>query len=89
MNRKFMALLLLALSPSAFAHEGHGTIENLWAHYAFEPGHGLALVVVLLVAAGVWRRTRRHQNAEYRRCTRLRCQIFKETVARLASREDR
>lgn len=68
MNRKFIALLLLALSPSAFAHEGHGTIENLWAHYAFEPGHGLALVVVLLVtAAGVWRRARRHQRVRVER----------------------
>ena len=29
MNWKLIALLLLARSPSAFAHEGHGTIENL------------------------------------------------------------
>ena len=67
MNRKLIALLLLALSPSAFAHEGHGTIENLWAHYAFELGHGLVLVVVLLVTAGVWRRARRHQRVRVER----------------------
>lgn len=67
MNRKLIALLLLALSPSAFAHEGHGTIENLWAHYAFEPGHGLALVAVLLVAAGVWRRAHRRHCARVER----------------------
>jgi hypothetical protein len=67
MNRKSIALLLLALSPSAFAHEGHGTIDNLWAHYAFEPGHGLALLMVLLVIAGVGRRFLRRQRVRVER----------------------
>lgn len=64
MTSKSTTLLLLALTPTAFAHEGHGTIDNLWAHYAFEPAHGLGLLMVLLVIAGAWRHVVRRQRVQ-------------------------
>jgi hydrogenase/urease accessory protein HupE len=61
--RWVLALLALTLTPLAFAHEGHGNTDALWAHFLVEPVHSLVILTAALVIGGIWRQAYRRQHA--------------------------